>query len=111
MQPDTTPAQAIEQLYHEYREPILRYLERLIGEREAAEDLTDETFLKAVRHWEQHDPAASAKSWLYRIARNTAATACSPRSWCAWVTTWSGTSSLAISTSTGCSEPTPMVKY
>jgi RNA polymerase sigma factor (sigma-70 family) len=72
MQPDTTPAQAIEQLYDEYHQPILRYLERLIGECEAAEDLTHETFLKALRHWEQHDPAASAKSWLYRIARNTA---------------------------------------
>jgi RNA polymerase sigma-70 factor, ECF subfamily len=72
MRPDTTSTQAIEQLYDEYHQPILRYLERLIGERETAEDLTHETFLKALRHWEQHDPAASAKSWLYRIARNTA---------------------------------------
>jgi RNA polymerase sigma-70 factor, ECF subfamily len=72
MRPETTPAQAIEQLYEEYRQPILRYLERLVRERETAEDLCHETFLKALRHWEQHDRAASAKSWLYRIATNTA---------------------------------------
>jgi RNA polymerase sigma-70 factor (ECF subfamily) len=72
MRPETTPAQAIEQLYEEHHQPILRYLKRLVRERETAEDLCHETFLKALRHWGQHDPAASTKSWLYRIATNTA---------------------------------------
>jgi RNA polymerase sigma-70 factor, ECF subfamily len=72
MRPDMTPAQAIEQLYDEYHRPILRYLERIVGQRETAEDLCQETFFKALRYWEQHDPAASVRSWLYRIATNTA---------------------------------------
>jgi len=63
---------AIEQLYRDYRLPILRYLERLVSSREMAEDLCQETFIKALRGWEQHDPTASARSWLYRIATNTA---------------------------------------
>jgi RNA polymerase sigma-70 factor, ECF subfamily len=51
MRPEMTPAQAIEQLYDEYHQPILRYLERLVRERETAEDLCQKTFLKALRHW------------------------------------------------------------
>src|SRR3712207_3045731 len=67
-----TSTSAIEQLYHEYHQPIQRYLERLVGQHETAEDLAHETFIKALRHWDQHDPAAPARGWLYRIATNTA---------------------------------------
>ena len=61
----------LEQLYQEYAEPILRYLERLVSNRETAEDLCHETFIKAMAHWDQHDPA-HRRGWLYRIATNTA---------------------------------------
>jgi RNA polymerase sigma factor (sigma-70 family) len=64
---DTT----IEQIYHSYHEPILRYLTRFVGDRETAEDLCHDTFLKAIRHWGEHNPAC-VKGWLYRIAANTA---------------------------------------
>jgi RNA polymerase sigma-70 factor, ECF subfamily len=64
--------QSIECLYQEHRRPIQGYLARLIDDREAAEDLCQETFLKALRSWEQHDPSASPVAWLYRIATNTA---------------------------------------
>ncbi len=63
---------AIEHLYNEYHQSILCYLQRLVNDREAAEDLCHDTFVKALRHWEDHDPAASERSWLYRIATNTA---------------------------------------
>ena len=62
----------IGRLYQEYRSPILAYLTRLIDDREAAEDLCQETFLKALRGWARHDPAASPVAWIYRIATNTA---------------------------------------
>jgi RNA polymerase sigma-70 factor (ECF subfamily) len=62
----------VERLYHEHRRPLLAYLARLVGDREAAEDLCQETFLKALRSWARHDPAASPVAWLYRIATNTA---------------------------------------
>jgi RNA polymerase sigma-70 factor, ECF subfamily len=62
----------VEHLYHEHRRPLLAYLVRLVDDREAAEDLCQETFLKALRSWARHDPAASPVAWLYRIATNTA---------------------------------------
>src|SRR5262245_27468535 len=63
---------AIEQLYHDYQGPILRYIERLVSNDETAEDLCQETIIKALRAWAQHDPSATACRWLYRIATNAA---------------------------------------
>src|ERR1044071_3084807 len=68
----TTQSHAVEQLYHEHRRALLVYLARLVDDREAAEDLCQETFLKALRNWARHDPAASPVAWIYRIATNTA---------------------------------------
>jgi RNA polymerase sigma-70 factor (ECF subfamily) len=62
----------IERLYREHQRAIRAYLRRLISDDATAEDLCQETFLKALRSWEAHNPEASATSWLYRIATNTA---------------------------------------
>ena len=62
----------VELLYEEYQRPVLAYLTRLVSDREAAEDLCQETFIKAMRGWEGRDPSASVAAWLYRIATNTA---------------------------------------
>ena len=67
-----TTSTNIEQLYTDYYQPILRHLERLVGNRETAEDLAHETFIKALRYWAQLNQTASARKWLYRIATNTA---------------------------------------
>jgi RNA polymerase sigma-70 factor (ECF subfamily) len=71
--PDHGEAYAhVERLYLAHRRPITAYLSRLVGDHHAAEDLCQETFLKAMRSWAQHDPRASAVGWLYRIATNAA---------------------------------------
>ena len=62
----------VELLYEEYQRPMLAYLTRLVSDREAAEDLCQETFIKAMRGWEGREPSASVAAWLYRIATNTA---------------------------------------
>lgn len=62
----------IELLYEEYQRPILAYLTRIVSDRETAEDLCQETFIKAMRGWTNRDPSASVAAWLYRIATNTA---------------------------------------
>ena len=62
----------IEQVYTDYYQPILRHLERLVRNHETAEDLAHETFIKALRGWEQLEQVASVRGWLYRIATNTA---------------------------------------
>jgi RNA polymerase sigma factor (sigma-70 family) len=72
MQHPATAHTAIEQLYYDEHQLLLRYLKRLVSDCEAAEDLCHETFIKALQHWNQHDPAANARGWLYRIASNTA---------------------------------------
>jgi RNA polymerase sigma-70 factor (ECF subfamily) len=59
-------------LYEAYQRPILIYLRRIVSDYEVAEDLCQETFIKALRHWDNRDPEASVSAWLYRIATNTA---------------------------------------
>lgn len=66
------PPTSIEQVYADYYQPIQRYLERLVRHHETAEDLAHETFIKALRHWEQLEQTTSVRGWLYRIATNTA---------------------------------------
>ena len=52
---------------------VHRYLLFLTGNRTLAEDLTGETFEKALRRWRRYDPRrGSAKTWLCQVARSTA---------------------------------------
>jgi len=57
-------------VFEAYRDRIYRYVLRLVGDPAEAEDLVQETFLRAHRQLPSlRDPAALA-SWLYRIARH-----------------------------------------
>jgi RNA polymerase sigma factor (sigma-70 family) len=52
---------------------VYAYLLYLMGDRTVAEDLTGETFEKALRRWRRFDPSrGSAKAWLCQVARSTA---------------------------------------
>ena len=55
-----------------YLKPIYNFLYRLAGDRDAAEDLTQETFVKAWRNLKSFDQKRSFKTWLFTIAKNTA---------------------------------------
>lgn len=59
-------------LYAHHAPAIQRYRARLTGSEETAEDLTQETLLKAWLRWEQLASSEGARSWLFRIATNTA---------------------------------------
>ena len=59
-------------LFEKHRGPLLAYLTRLVGNWTDAEDLCQETFVKVVRHWDEHGPHSSVTGWLYRIATTTA---------------------------------------
>lgn len=55
-------------LYRNESAAIRRYLSRMLGDRDAAEDLVQETFVRALRH-----PSAlerSGRSWLFTVATN-----------------------------------------
>jgi RNA polymerase sigma-70 factor (ECF subfamily) len=72
MDTETTAGQAIARLYADYAPAIVRYLERLSHNRESAEDLAQETFIKALRSWGQLASGENVRAWLFRIATNTA---------------------------------------
>jgi len=47
---------------------LVAFLARLCGNRESAEDLAQETFLRVYRSGERYRPAGSFTTWLYTIA-------------------------------------------
>lgn len=63
---------AFEQILFLFEKPIFNYIYRLTGRREDAEDLTQETFIKLYKSISSIDPENNVKSWLYKIATNTA---------------------------------------
>jgi RNA polymerase sigma-70 factor, ECF subfamily len=59
-------------LVRTFEEPIWRFLCRLVGDRTLAEDLAQETFLRAFDRLGGFRFDARFSTWLYRIARNLA---------------------------------------
>ncbi len=58
-------------LYEEYYPKIFGYILRRVGHLETAQDLTSETFLKAVRNlWQYRIMNLPFSSWFYKIATN-----------------------------------------
>jgi RNA polymerase sigma-70 factor, ECF subfamily len=61
-----------EDLVGEHLKPIYNFLYRMVGDRQAAEDLTQDTFLKAWKNLRRFDRSRNFKTWLFTIAKNTA---------------------------------------
>ena len=55
-----------------YQRPIVSLIARMTGDRSLAEDLAQETFVKAFRSLAAFDTTRRLSSWLFRIAHNTA---------------------------------------
>jgi len=62
----------ISDIFRSYNLRVFHYTLQLVGNREDALDLTQETFLRLHRHWNRRDPARPVVAWLYAIARNLA---------------------------------------
>jgi len=56
----------VERLFREYHAPLVRYLTRRLGDRDWAEEVAQETFLRALRH----GPVAQERAWLFAVATN-----------------------------------------
>ncbi|MCC6317927.1 MAG: sigma-70 family RNA polymerase sigma factor [Gemmatimonadaceae bacterium] len=56
----------LERLFHLYHTPLVRYLTRRLGDRDWAEEVAQETFLRALRQ----ERLTSERSWLFAVATN-----------------------------------------
>lgn len=65
--------QQFEQLYQEHLDRIYHFVYSHVRNREAAEDLTSQIFLKTVRSLDLEQSAHSSFAWLFRVAHTTVA--------------------------------------
>jgi RNA polymerase sigma-70 factor, ECF subfamily len=62
---------AFEILLKKYLTPTYNFIFRFTKERTLAEDLAQETFLKAWKNLKRYDKSRNFKTWLFTIAKNT----------------------------------------
>jgi RNA polymerase sigma-70 factor (ECF subfamily) len=55
-----------------YQRPLISLIARMTGDRAQAEDLAQETFVRAFRNLAAFDTTRRLSSWLFRIAHNAA---------------------------------------
>lgn len=63
---------AFQELVERYQTRLLNFLYRTIGDRERAEDLLQEAFIRAYRHAHRFDQSRNFSAWIYTIASNLA---------------------------------------
>lgn len=62
---------AFEKIYREYYTPVYRYTLSLCKNADTAEEITQETFFKALKNIEKYNPEQKMLTWLCAIAKNT----------------------------------------
>src|SRR4030088_3650498 len=65
-------AQAFGSLVDRYQTRLLNFVNRTIGDRERAEDLVQEVFIRVFRHLHRFDQTKKFSTWAYTIASNLA---------------------------------------
>ena len=63
-------AESFEEEALPHLDAVYRFALRLTGSPADAEDLVQETFLRAFKSWDHYTPGTRAKSWLFTICRN-----------------------------------------
>ena len=61
---------AYRELIRRYERPIFSLVYRMVRDRELAEDLSQETFVKALNAIESYRPEYKFSSWIFKIANN-----------------------------------------
>lgn len=62
----------LEDIYAAFYRDLLAYCQAMTKSRSSAEDLVQETYLRAMSHWEDVESLSrsQSRSWLYKTARN-----------------------------------------
>lgn len=60
------------ELIKRYERPVFSLVFRMVGNRELAEDLTQDTFVKVLSHLDRYRTDFKFSSWLFKIANNVA---------------------------------------
>jgi RNA polymerase sigma-70 factor, ECF subfamily len=63
---------AYRELIRRYERPVFSLVFRMVRNRELAEDLTQDTFIKVLQHVDRYRPEFKFSSWLFKIANNVA---------------------------------------
>ena len=63
---------SFEELVRRYQRPIAAYVYRMVGDYDAALDLTQEVFIKVYNSLIRYRPEFKFSTWIYRIAHNAA---------------------------------------
>ncbi len=63
---------AFQELVDRYQVRLLNFIYRTIGDRERAEDLVQEVFIRVYRHLHRFDRSKKFSTWVYTIASNLA---------------------------------------
>ena len=61
---------AFELLLSRYKDAIINFIHRSIGDYHRAEELSQETFLRVFKSADRYEPKSKFRNWLYKIASN-----------------------------------------
>lgn len=63
---------AFSELYDRYRDRLVHFIARKTGDRDRAEDLVQEAFIRVTRHLHRFDQSKKFSTWVYTICSNLA---------------------------------------
>lgn len=63
---------AYRELVRRYERPVFSLVYRMVRDRELAEDLAQDTFIRVLNHIDRYRPEFKFSSWLFKIANNVA---------------------------------------
>ncbi len=73
------------ELFERYQRTIIGYIYRIVGDPDLAEDLAQDTFIRAYQAFDRLRPDSNAVAWLYTIATNVARNSLRRRRIISWV--------------------------
>ncbi len=63
---------AFRELVRRYERPVFSLVYRMVRDRETAEDLAQDAFIKVLNHIDRYSPEFKFSSWVFKIANNVA---------------------------------------